>query len=129
MTISSGTGNPLLGGYRWASIGNLILPDNGQNGGYYAILASHSSLDPWTDGIGGSPILNPLIGTISGYGLIDELSGQTITQTSANLVGNGNPASVYGGANLGFIQPVPEPGVCALLGGGVLMLLASRRQK
>ena len=129
VTIPAGTGNTLLGGYRWASIGNIILPDNGQNGGYYAILASHSSLDPWTDGIGGSPILNPLIGTISGYGLIDELSGQTITQTSVNLVGNGNPASVYGGANLAFIEPVPEPATCSLLGAAAMLLIAGRTKK
>jgi hypothetical protein len=129
VTLSAGTINPLIGGYRWANIGNLVLPDNGQGGGYYALLASHDGSDPWTDGIGGSPILNPLIGTISGYGLIDETSGQTITQTPVNLVGNTNPGSVYGGANLAFIQQVPEPTILALLGGGVAILMARRQRQ
>jgi len=130
VTIDAGTVDPLINGYRWVSIGNLNLPDIGQGGGYYAILATHDgAADPWTDGIGGSPILNTLIGTIAGNGLIDELSGQTITQNPVNLVGNTDPNSVYGGANLAFIQPVPEPATLALVGGGMALLLALRRKK
>lgn len=128
VTIDAGTMDPLVAGYRWANIGNLNLPDNGQGGGYYAILATHDGSDPWTDGIGGSPILNPLIGTISGNGVIDQTSGQTITQTPVNLAGNSNPGSVYGGANLGFTQPVPEPEVFALVGAGMAMFVTWRRK-
>jgi hypothetical protein len=130
VTVSAGTTAPLIGGYRWVNIGNLTLPDNGQGGGYYAILASHDGgLDPWTDGIGGSPIMNPSIGTISGHGLIADNSGQTLTQSPVDIVGNTDPSSVYGGANVAFIQSVPEPGVCGILGGGIVTLLALRRKR
>ncbi len=130
VTVSAGTVAPLIGGYRWASIPTLALPDNGQGGGYYTILASHDgAFDPWTDGIGGSPIMNPLIGTVSGQSLIADNSGQTITQSPVTLAGNADPSSVYGGANLAFIEVVPEPGAGSLLAGGLLALAAARLKK
>lgn len=130
VTVAAGTGDPLIGGYRWVNIGALALPDIGQNGGYYALLASHDgTVDPWTDGIGGSPIMNPLIGTIAGNGVVDELSGQAIPQNPIDLVGNTDPSSAYGGGNLAYIQPVPEPATSAMVGSGLALLLALRRKK
>ena len=103
VTVPPGTNAPLINGYRWVGIPTLALPDNGQGGGYYAILAAQN-VDAWTDGSGGgAPVMDSAIGTISGHGLFDSGLGQSITAPVVQIVGNGDPSSVYGGANLGFL--------------------------
>lgn len=102
VTVPSGTNAPLINGYRWVGIPTLNLPDNGQGGGYYAILAAQN-VDAWTDGTGGgAPVMNSAIGTISGKALTSS-SSANITTSPINIVGNASPSTVYGGANLGFL--------------------------
>jgi hypothetical protein len=127
VTVQAGTVDPLIDGYRWVSIPTLSLPDNGQGGNYYAIFASQGG-DNWTTMSGQT--LNPEIGTFSSGALVDNNSGEDISPTPPNTlasVDGGNNG--YGGANLGFFQPVPEPSVCAMLGSSVGILLALRHKK
>lgn len=99
--VPPGTSSPLINGYRWVGIPSLALPDNGQGGGYYAILAEQN-VDAWTDGSGGgAPVMNSAIGTISGHGLTSGASNLAVPVR--NITGDGNPAGVYGGANLAFL--------------------------
>ena len=106
-TIPAGTVAPLINGYRWVGIPTTVLPDNGQGGGYYAILANQAQ-DTWASSIGSAPYLNPSIGTISGFGRIN--GGQTYSVLSSTLpiAGDGNPNDGYGGANLAFLTPKPS---------------------
>jgi len=129
-TVQAGTADPLINGYRWASIPTLSLPDIGQGGDYYVILASQGGGDNWANWSSGIS-MNPLIGTATGNGaLIAQNSGQNLGDSPANLdigVNQGTP-NPYGGGNLAFIEPVPEPTTCALLGGGMMMLMVLRRK-
>ena len=101
VTIPAGTVAPLIDGYRWVSIPALNLPDNGQNGNYYIIIASEGD-DDWTTMSGQT--LNPAIGTFSSGALIDDSSGENLSPTPpkyfASVDGNN---SGYGGGNVGFI--------------------------
>lgn len=99
-TIPAGTVAPLINGYRWVGIPSTALPNNGQGGGYYVILAEHS-MDTWANSIGTAPYLNPSIGTVSGQGLIANNSTFTVLSSSLNIAGTGNPSDGFGGANLG----------------------------
>jgi len=124
VTVQAGTVDPLVDGYRWVNIGNLALPDNGQGGNYYVVLASQGG-DTWTSMSGQT--LNPAIGTFSSGALIDNNSGEDLSPTppsSFAYVDGGN--SGYGGADVGFITSVPEPAALALLSGGLMTLLALR---
>ena len=68
VTVPAGTVAPLIGGYRWVGIPSLNLPDNGQDGNYYIILASQGE-DDWTTMSGQT--LNSAIGTFSSGSLVD----------------------------------------------------------
>ncbi|MDB6067653.1 MAG: Cell surface protein [Pedosphaera sp.] len=115
-TIPAGTAAPLINGYRWVGIPTLTLPDNGQGGGYYAILANQTQ-DTWTSGISTPPYLNPSIGTVSGQGLISSGNSYTVLSSQALLSGDGNPAHGFGGANLAFLTPKPptQPAAAPIL--------------
>jgi hypothetical protein len=130
-TVQAGTVDPLIDGYRWASISTLSLPDIGQGADYYIILASQGGGDNWTDWTSGLS-MNPAIGTVTGNGaLIASNSGQNLGDSPANLGvgGNQGAANPYGGANLAFLEPVPEPATFALVGAGVAMLMTLCRNK
>lgn len=100
--VPPGTGAPLINGYRWVGIPTVALPDNGQGGGYYALLTGQN-VDAWTDGAGGgAPTMDPAIGTLSGHGL-SASSSQNIANSPISIIGNGDPSSVYAGANLAFL--------------------------
>lgn len=110
VTIPSGTSAALEGGYRWVSIPDLVLADNGQNGNYYVIMASHGG-DAWTDGLGSGAPMNSSFGTISS-GALDFTGGEIFS------------GSTYGGANFGYT--VPEPSAFALAGLGVFVAFRRR---
>jgi hypothetical protein len=104
--VPAGTNAPLIDGYRWVGIPTVTLPDNGQGGGYYCILATQAQ-DTWTDTIGAAPYLNASIGTISGEGLLDASLPYTVLSSQAQINGTGNPNDGYSGANLGLLTPPP----------------------
>jgi hypothetical protein len=112
-TIPAGTNAPLIDGYRWVSIPTTVLPDNGQGGGYYAILATQQQ-DTWANTIGSAPYMNPSIGTVSGQGVINAGQADTVLSSSLAISGTGNANDGYGGANLAFltnqlpVQPAAE---------------------
>lgn len=106
VTIPAGTVAPLVNGYRWVGFPTLSLPNNGQGGGYYAVLATQDQ-DTWTGSIGAAPYLNPAIGTISGQGLMDAGRPYTVLSSQAILNGTGNPNDGFGGANLALLTPQP----------------------
>jgi len=105
-TIPAGTAAPLINGYRWAGIPSTTLPDNGQGGGYYAILATQEE-DTWAGSIGSAPYMNPSIGTVSGQGLINAGQASSVLSSSLSIAGIGNPNDGFGGANLAFLTPQP----------------------
>lgn len=100
-TIPAGTNAPLINGYRWVSIPTTALPNNGQGGGYYAVLAEHN-LDTWADTVGSAPYMNSAIGTVSGFAYIG-YDGRTVLTPTMNINGSGNPNEGWAGPNLGFI--------------------------
>lgn len=101
-TIPAGTDAPLINGYRWVAIPTTALPNIGQGGGYYAILANQSQ-DSWANSIGTAPYLNPAIGTVSGQGLINSGAPYTVLSNPLIISGTGNPNDGFGGPNLGYI--------------------------
>ena len=101
-TIPAGTAAPLINGYRWVSIPTTPLPNSGQGGGYYVMLAVHSQ-DTWANSIGTAPYLNPAIGTVSGQGLIDNGTSFTVLGDPIDIAGTGNPNQGFGGPNLAFL--------------------------
>ena len=101
-TIPAGTSAPLINGYRWVSIPTTAIPNNGQGGGYYAILADHN-VDTWANTIGNAPYMNADIGTVSGQGLISVDGNRTILSSTMNINGTGNPNNGFGGPNLAFL--------------------------
>lgn len=105
-TIPAGTVAPLINGYRWVGIPTLNLPNTGQGGGYYAILATQDQ-DTWANNIGSAPYMNPAIGTVSGEGLLNPNQPYTVLSSQAIINGTGNPNDGFGGANLGFLTPQP----------------------
>jgi hypothetical protein len=105
-TIPAGTVAPLINGYRWVGIPTLNLPNNGQGGGYYAILATQDQ-DTWANTIGTAPYMNPSIGTVSGQALLDAGRPYTVLSSLAIINGTGNPGQGFGGANLAFLTPQP----------------------
>ena len=76
----------------------------------------------------GSTPGNPLGGYILGTFTAD-------ATTQAFTVNNNGQAGDFNGGNVQYhgilleVAPVPEPGVCALVGGGLMTLLALRRKK
>lgn len=101
-TIPAGTVGMLVNGYRWVGLPTTALPNNGQGGGYYAILANDTE-DTWANNIGSAPYLNPSIGTVSGEGLLDAGRPYTVLSSQAILNGTGNPNDGFGGPNLAFL--------------------------
>lgn len=101
-TIPAGTNAPLINGYRWVGIPTTALPNIGQGGGYYAILAVHSQ-DTWANSIGTAPYLSPSIGTISGQGLIGNATSFTVFGSPIDIAGTGNPNQGFGGPNLAYL--------------------------
>jgi hypothetical protein len=127
VTVQAGTVDPLIDGYRWVSIGNLALPDIGQGGNYYIILASQGG-DTWTTMSGQT--LNPAIGTFSSGALIDNDSGEDLSPTPPSSFASVDGLnSGYGGGNLAYLAAVPEPATFSLLGGGFMLFMAARRKK
>jgi hypothetical protein len=103
--VPAGTAAPLSGGYRWVSIPDLALPNNGQGADYYLIMATQN-LDAWTDGLGAATPMDPSIGTTQSQAYIVDSS----TLQAPAFVINGNSSATtagFGGANLGF-GSVPE---------------------
>jgi hypothetical protein len=115
-TIPAGTVAPLIDGYRWVGIPTLNLPNNGQGGGYYAVLATQDQ-DTWANNIGSAPYLNSAIGTVSGQGLMDPSQPYTVLSSLAIINGTGNPNDGYGGPNLAFLTPPPasQPAATTIL--------------
>ena len=114
-TIPAGTNAPLINNYRWVPIPTTVLPDNGQGGGYYAILATEQQ-DTWA----GSPFaagqyMNPAIGTVSGRGLINAGQVFTVLSSSLGIQGSSSAGDGYAGPNLAFLtnqlpaQPAAVP--------------------
>lgn len=119
VTIPAGTAAPLENGYRWVTIPTLVLPDNGQNGNYYVVMASHGA-DLWTDGLGTGAPMNSSIGTLSTGALNRIPDGPVFTI-------NGGGPLLYGGPNVGF-DPVPEPSGL-LMAGLALAGVSGRRRR
>lgn len=118
-------------GYDWVSIPMTFLPDNGQGGDYYDIFAAPLGGDVWTTMNTGNPTLNSAIGTFAGGALVDNNSGENISPIPPGSLSyvDGDNGVGFGGPNLGyFATPVPEPGVCAVLGSGLATLLVVRRK-
>ena len=111
-TIPAGTVGTLVNGYRWVGIPTTVLPNNGQGGGYYAIMATQDQ-DTWANNIGSAPYLNPSIGTVSGQGLLDAGRPYTVLSSQAILNGTGNINDGFGGANLAFLTPQPPTQLAA----------------
>ncbi|HTJ00195.1 MAG TPA: immunoglobulin domain-containing protein [Dongiaceae bacterium] len=101
-TIPAGTSAPLVNGYRWVSIPETDLPNIGQGGGYYAVLAVHSQ-DYWANSIGAAPYMDPALGTVSGQGLIGNNTTFTVFGDPIDINGTGNPNEGFGGPNLGYL--------------------------
>jgi hypothetical protein len=122
VTVQAGAADPLVDGYRWVSIPTLALPDNGQGGNYYIVLATQGGGDTWTSMSGQT--INPAIGTFSSGALIDNNNpyGYDLSVSVPNSLTyvDGSNAG-YGGGNVGFITSVPEPATFALLGGGLML--------
>ena len=90
VTVPAGTVAPLVNGYRWVGFPTLAIPNNGQGGGYYAILATEVQ-DTWANTIGTAPYLNPSIGTVSGQGLLHADQPYTVLSSQARIFGDSNP--------------------------------------
>jgi hypothetical protein len=118
-TIPAGTVAPFINGYRWVGIPTQALPDNGQGGGYYCIMATQGQ-DTWANNINPAPYLNPQIGTVSGYGILASDDGYTVLESPVNIHGTGNPGDGFGGANLAFLTPQPptQPEATPILWSG-----------
>jgi hypothetical protein len=115
-TIPPGTNAPLINNYRWVGIPTTALPNNGQGGGYYAILATEEQ-DTWANSIGSAPYLNPAIGTVSGLGILNAGPPYTVLSSSIPIGGTGNANQGYGGANLAFLtnQLPTQPSAAPIL--------------
>ncbi|MES2658845.1 MAG: glycosyl hydrolase [Verrucomicrobiota bacterium] len=99
VTIPAGTAGELSRGYRWVTIPDLVLPNNGQGADYYLLMASQGS-DPWTNGLG-AVAMDSQFGTLAHRALIADNS----TLASPNFVIDPNQSAAnagYGGPNLGF---------------------------
>ena len=115
-TVPPGTNAPLINGYRWVGIPTTALPNNGQGGGYYAILANQTE-DTWANTIGSAPYLNSAIGTVSGQGLMDPGQTFTVLSSQANITGDSNPNNGFGGPNLALLtnRPPSQPAATPIL--------------
>jgi len=115
-TIPAGTNAPLINGYRWVPIPTTALPDNGQGGGYYAILSTQQQ-DTWANTIGSAPYMNPSIGTVAGQGRINGGEANTVLSSSLVIYGTSNANDGFGGANLAFLTnpPPPQPAATPIL--------------
>ena len=124
VTIPAGTSATLENGYRWVTLPDLFLDNNGQNADYYLLLATQGS-DTWTDGLYTGTPMNPSIGTTASRALIVD----TTTLEAPTFEINGSfPATTtgYGGANLGFA--VPEPSSTMLLAAACIGLVLRHRR-
>lgn len=114
VVIPAGTVAPLVDGYRWVGIPTTTLPNNGQGGNYYVILASQGS-DTWSSGIDNTPDMNPAIGTISGSGLFFNSNPSTLGEAQVTIDNEGG-VDGYGGPNVGYFNPpLPELGVPVII--------------
>jgi hypothetical protein len=113
--IPAGTGATLESGYRWASIPTITLTDTQQGADYYQLIASHGT-DTWYDG--GVVVVTASFGTLTGNGFALGAPMGNVGDT-AGLGPTGIP---FGGANMGFAEPIPEPSTIALLGIGALLI-------
>lgn len=120
-TIPSGTAATLDGGYRWVEIPAISIPDIGQGGNYYVIMASHGT-DAWTNGLGSGAPMDPGFGTLSSGAL--DFGGGTTVGSSGDI--NSSGGTFFGGANLGYA--VPEPSAMAIAAIGILASVALRRR-
>lgn len=102
VTIPGGGSALLDGGFRWISIPDTVLTDNGQNGNYYVVMATQG-VDAWTNGAGA---MDPAFGTIS-TGALDLIGEGPIFQI--------NNGSTYGGVNIGHVVPEPSAPMLAAL--------------
>ena len=97
VTIPAGTAARLEGGYRWVNIADTFLPNIGQSGDFYGIVASQGT-DPWSDGFGSGLPITKGFGTKTGNFTND---GSAMTETnSAAWSGAG-----FSGPNFGFEPP------------------------
>jgi hypothetical protein len=78
----------------------------------------------YTSGTPGSPLGGYILGTFTADATTQAFSVQNDNQLGTFATGNAQ----YNGILL-EVAPVPEPGVCTLLGGSMMMLLALRRKK
>lgn len=115
--IPSGTTAELDGGYRWMPIPDLVISENGQNGNYYVIMASHG-VDAWTGGFGTDNPMSPSFGTIS-TGALDFGGGVNADEINSSTIR-------FGGPNFGYA--VPEPSSLVLAGLGAIGI-AFRRSR
>ncbi|MGA2246534.1 MAG: hypothetical protein ABSH48_16180 [Verrucomicrobiota bacterium] len=116
-TIPAGTVAPLIDGYRWVGIPTTVLPDSGQDGGYYAILATEAQ-DTWAgNSYAAGQYMNPAIGTVTGYGIIRASDGDTVLSSQAVIYGDINAGDGYAGPNLAFLttSPPAQPGATPIL--------------
>jgi len=131
-TVSAGTAAPLEGGYRWASISDMVLfKTAAQNAASstrsYLIMFNNVDQgvnDPWTDGLGDAVPINPAFGTVDSRGALVWTGGTTVGSTGVSSQA-GVPQ--FGGPNIGYEAPVPEPSSLALIGLGGLAVLRRRR--
>jgi len=118
VTVPAGTVAPLNNNYRWVGIPTLTLTDHNKGGGYYAILATQQQ-DTWaTTPFAAGQYMNPLIGSVSGYGYIPSGSAYTLlSSTIPALNGDLNAEDGYAGPNLAFFTtpPASQPAATPIL--------------
>lgn len=130
VTVPAASPSLYADGYDWVSIPTLSLPDIGSGGNFYYLLTmpvasgnAPSGDDAWT--ANSDLTMTPSIGTVNADGYLGSANfGASVTPIGTDNNGD----TVWGGANLGF-EVVPEPSVYALLGGGMMTLMALRRKK
>jgi hypothetical protein len=116
--LDSGTGDPLLGEFRYHNITPLYLPADQ----FFTIAAtSGGPADGWAYGLEGTSITgfvtDPAIQISRHAGVFLYQSDDTLRDPSEHF-----GYTIYGGPNF-LLEPVPEPGTGILLGSVILALL------